>query len=156
MNDVFLVTHGILRGFFVMEIPSTSGASPTCQFFLTTSIHRRDRSTASTHSSTIRLHLPIIFTTRVLEKDMSFDTGNGEERMTLPKGTKTLISPSAIHSDERNFERAREFIPERWVRWDGDRWVDRDYEKVRKAGIATPAAPSSSPSQDQSPKLFFF
>ncbi|KAL7504653.1 hypothetical protein ACHAXN_002232 [Cyclotella atomus] len=81
---------------------------------------------------TIRLHLPVIFTTRVLEKDMSFDTGNGDERVTLPKGTKALISPSAVHRDERNFERAQEFIPERWVKWDGQKWVNRDYKQERK------------------------
>ena len=86
---------------------------------------------------TIRLHLPVTFTTRVLEKDMSFDTGNGDERLQLPKGTKALISPSAVHHDERNFERAKEFIPERWVRWDGDKWVNRNYEKERNENAAT-------------------
>lgn len=96
---------------------------------------------------TIRLHLPVIFTTRALEKDMSFDTGNGDERITLPKGTKALISPSAVHRDERNFERAQEFIPERWVKWDGEKWVDRNYEEERKAGMhpSSPAAARSSP-----------
>jgi cytochrome P450 len=63
---------------------------------------------------------------------MTFDTGNGDERVTLPKGTKALISPSAVHRDERNFERAQEFIPERWVKWDGQKWVNRDYEQERK------------------------
>jgi len=83
-------------------------------------------------TETIRLHLPVIFTTRVLEKDMTFDTGNGDERVILPKGTKALVSPSAVHRDERNFERALEFIPERWVKWDGHKWVDRNYEQERK------------------------
>jgi hypothetical protein len=91
-------------------------------------------------TETIRLHLPIIFTTRVLEKEMSFDTGNGDERVILPKGTKALISPSAIHQDERNFERAKDFVPERWVRWDGEKWVERDYEAEKKA----PTPPASS------------
>jgi cytochrome P450 len=105
---------------------------------------------------TIRLHLPVIFTTRVLEKDMTFDTGNGDERVTVPKGTKALISPSAIHNDERNFERAKEFIPERWVKWDGEKWVDRNYQKEKKA--ATSSSPpasiytSASHSVDQSPE----
>jgi cytochrome P450 len=63
---------------------------------------------------------------------MTFDTGNGDERVILPKGTKALVSPSAVHRDERNFERALEFIPERWVKWDGHKWVDRNYEQERK------------------------
>ena len=105
---------------------------------------------------TIRLHLPVIFTTRVLEKDMTFDTGNGDERVTVPKGTKALISPSAVHHDERNFERAKEFIPERWVKWDGDKWVDRNYGKEKKAASSSsPPAPihrAANHSADLSPE----
>lgn len=105
---------------------------------------------------TIRLYLPVIFTTRVLEKDMSFDTGNGDERVTLPKGTKALISPSAVHRDERNFERAQEFIPERWVKWNGEKWVNRDYEEERKAGIRSSSTAQSPESiSAANPQNFF-
>lgn len=111
-------------------------------------------------TETIRLHLPVIFTTRVLEKDMSFDTGNGDERVTFPKGTKALISPTAIHLDERNFERAQEFLPERWVRKEGGVWVERNYEKERNMNDASSPAASVYPKSPESvsaanPQNFF-
>ncbi|EED86492.1 hypothetical protein THAPSDRAFT_264647, partial [Thalassiosira pseudonana CCMP1335] len=64
---------------------------------------------------TIRLHLPVMFTTRVTEKEMSFDTGLEEgHNVTIPKGTRCVVCPTVVHMDERNFERAEEFLPERW------------------------------------------
>ena len=90
----------------------------------------------------IRLHLPILFTTRVLSKDLTLNTGYDDEdssQATLLKGTRLHINPTLIHLDERNFERASEFIPERWVRWDdkSGRWVDRNYEAERMASSSS-------------------
>ncbi len=36
--------------------------------------------------------------------------------------------------DERNFERAKEYIPTRWVRWSAatDEWIERDHTKEPK------------------------
>ncbi|KAL3782156.1 hypothetical protein HJC23_004519 [Cyclotella cryptica] len=102
-------------------------------------------------TETIRIHLPVIFTTRVLEKDMTFDTGVGDDRVTFPRGTKAIISPTAIHADERNFERAKEFVPERWVKRQVDdqgveRWVERNYEEEKKENV------SSVPSDPMTPE----
>lgn len=94
-------------------------------------------------NESLRLHLPIMFTTRVLSKELTLDTGYDEndttkpQRATLLKGTRVMIHPLMIHLDKRNFERPSEYIPERWVRWDegNGRWVERDYEKERRRDI---------------------
>lgn len=92
-------------------------------------------------TESIRLHMPVLFTTRVLSKDLTLDTGYDDgygyetrSRATLLRGTRIFINPAIIHRDERNFERANEFLPERWVRWDdaSGRWVDRDDNEAKK------------------------
>ncbi|KAL7535510.1 hypothetical protein ACHAXR_006533 [Thalassiosira sp. AJA248-18] len=97
-------------------------------------------------TESIRMHLPVLFTTRVLSKDLTLDTGYGSgddenetnetnpRQATLLKGTRVIINPSMIHLDERNFARANEFIPERWVQWDDGegRWVERDYGEEKE------------------------
>lgn len=109
----------------------------------------------------IRLNMPVVFTTRVISKDLSLETGNEDDeygkgsRVTILKGTRIVINPQVIHRDERNFDRAEEFVPERWVRWDEciGGWVDRGYNAEAKkstehasslaASIATPPSLSS-------------
>jgi len=81
---------------------------------------------------TLRVHTPVIFTTRVSSKDLTLDTDDNGGMVTIPKDTRFIIHPTMVHSDERNFDRAEEFIPERWVRWENGGWVDRDFEKERK------------------------
>jgi len=100
---------------------------------------------------TIRLHLPVMFTTRVTEKEMSFDTGLEEgHNVTIPKGTRCVVCPTVVHMDERNFERAEEFLPERWVRWERGRWVERDYETE---GLKSTALPSITEDEQDSPPI---
>lgn len=89
----------------------------------------------------IRLHMPVAFTTRVLTKDLTLDTDNDDDdQVTLLKGTRVFVNPEMLHRDERNFDNAGEFIPERWVHWDAGTggWVDRDYK------TSTPTTPPPS------------
>lgn len=95
-------------------------------------------------TESIRLNMPVVFTTRVMSKDLSLETGYNDDangrgsRVTILKGTRVIINPEMIHRDERNFNRALEFVPERWVRWveRTSGWVDRDY-KVEAKSIPT-------------------
>ncbi|KAL7539394.1 hypothetical protein ACHAWF_006394 [Thalassiosira exigua] len=128
----------------------------------------------------IRIHNPVLYTTRVLTKDLTLDTGYDEARIrdsgaetskvdsdgrpargaaaaeaTLLKGTRVHVNPDMVHRDERNFERATEFLPERWVRWDAgkERWVDRhDQGEGCRSPSRTPS-PSSSLSPPSAPPL---
>jgi cytochrome P450 len=79
----------------------------------------------------LRIHTPIIFTTRVSARDIPLDTDDEGGMVTIPKNTRFILNPTMIHTDERNFDRATEFIPERWVKWEDGRWVDRDFEKEK-------------------------
>eukprot|EP00985_Skeletonema_marinoi_P028437 scaffold24856_cov90-Skeletonema_marinoi.AAC.3 len=81
---------------------------------------------------TLRVHTPVIFTTRVSSKDLTLDTDDNGGMVTIPKDTRFVIHPTMVHLDERNFDRAEEFLPERWVRWENGGWVDRDFEKEKK------------------------
>mmetsp|Transcript_58 Transcript_58/g.134 ORF Transcript_58/g.134 Transcript_58/m.134 type:complete len:191 (-) Transcript_58:3-575(-) len=111
------------------------------------------------------MQLPVMFTTRVISKDLTLDSGTGDgDTCTLLKGTRVFINPSMIHLDERNYERASEFIPERWVRWDEaeGRWLKRDHieeEKRAEESVyrdssptrirATPPSPFSNEYDDE-------
>ena len=66
-------------------------------------------------TESIRMHLRILFTTRVISKDLILDTDDEGGTAILPKGARVFIKPALIHLDERNFEWAEEFAPERWV-----------------------------------------
>mmetsp|Transcript_29021 Transcript_29021/g.43874 ORF Transcript_29021/g.43874 Transcript_29021/m.43874 type:complete len:744 (+) Transcript_29021:65-2296(+) len=112
---------------------------------------------------TLRVHTPVIFTTRVSSKDLTLDADDDGGMVTIPKDTRFIIHPTMVHLDERNFDRAEEFLPERWVRWENGGWVDRDFEKEKKlaAGAAsdkaataaadptTPTPPPPSPLSDK-------
>jgi cytochrome P450 len=90
-------------------------------------------------TESLRMHVPVIFTTRVSSKNLVLDTDDEGGMVTIPKDTRFIVNPTMIHMDERNFERAEEFLPERWVRWENGGWVDRDFEKEKSAATATGA-----------------
>ncbi len=58
---------------------------------------------------TLRLYPPVHFLTRLISQD--FDVGG----FTIPAGCEVLIPIITIARDERYFERAGEFLPERWA-----------------------------------------
>lgn len=92
----------------------------------------------------VRLHVPVIFTTRVASKDLVLDTDDEGGVVTIPKGTRFLINMTMIHRYEKNFDRAEDFCPERWVKWENGGWVERDYEEEKLE--PKNASSSSSPS----------
>eukprot|EP00584_Thalassiosira_punctigera_P006652 CAMPEP_0172540934 /NCGR_PEP_ID=MMETSP1067-20121228/11829_1 /TAXON_ID=265564 ORGANISM="Thalassiosira punctigera, Strain Tpunct2005C2" /NCGR_SAMPLE_ID=MMETSP1067 /ASSEMBLY_ACC=CAM_ASM_000444 /LENGTH=610 /DNA_ID=CAMNT_0013326867 /DNA_START=13 /DNA_END=1842 /DNA_ORIENTATION=- len=70
---------------------------------------------------TLRLHPPAPVNSRIFDKDIKLD-GH-----IIPKGARVYLPITQIHTDERNFARPMEFLPERWVCRDGSgRWVARD------------------------------
>mmetsp|Transcript_30429 Transcript_30429/g.52097 ORF Transcript_30429/g.52097 Transcript_30429/m.52097 type:complete len:551 (-) Transcript_30429:1246-2898(-) len=73
----------------------------------------------------MRLNPTVVFTSRNLTKTINLD---GFE---IPKGLRVVIPLTKLLVDERNFERAKEFIPTRWVRWNEEKneWVERDHRK---------------------------
>jgi len=83
---------------------------------------------------TLRLHPPVFTNCRNLVKDVELD------EYTVPSGTRVYIPVVQIHTDERNFgKRAKEFLPERWVRWEEERkcWVKRDYAREEQESQQT-------------------
>ena len=106
----------------------------------------------------IRLHVPVLFTTRMLARDLTLETGYaaaaaaGDDpaarpaSCTLRRGMRVIINPEVIHRDERNFARAAEFVPERWVRWDaaGGRWRDRAPGGAAEEPPSSPSGAASS------------
>ena len=75
------------------------------------------------------------------------------EGYTIPVGTRIFIPMTKVHTDERNFERPLEFLPERWVKWEEGTWVERDPEKEEGDGTSSccggVAGPKSMSSQYQ-------
>lgn len=70
-------------------------------------------------TETIRLYPAIVAISRTLEKPFEF------ENVTAPAGMDVLIPFWHIQRDERNFTRALEFLPERWVKRNVDgSWVE--------------------------------
>lgn len=74
---------------------------------------------------TLRLHPPVFNNCRNISKDMELDG------CTIPKNTRVYLPIMQIHTDERNFARPLEFLPERWVRRDAatGRWVPRNHRE---------------------------
>jgi cytochrome P450 len=93
----------------------------------------------------VRLHVPVIFTTRVASKDLVLDTDDEGGVVTIPKGTRFLINPTMIHRYEKNFDRAEDFCPERWVKWENGGWVERDHEEEKLESKNASSSSSSSP-----------
>ena len=74
-------------------------------------------------TETIRLYPAIVAISRTLEKPLKL------EKVTVPAGMDVLIPFWHIQRDERNFPRALEFLPERWVKQKTDgSWVGRSTE----------------------------
>ena len=93
----------------------------------------------------LRIHTPVIFTTRVSARDITLDTDDEGGMVTIPKNTRFILNPTMIHTDERNFDRATEFVPERWVKWEDGRWVDRDFEKEKLEATTPPTTRQKAP-----------
>lgn len=71
-------------------------------------------------TETIRLYPAFVAISRTLEKSLTIDN------VTIPTGMDVLIPFWYIQRDERNFPRALEFLPERWVeRTNSGSWVER-------------------------------
>lgn len=100
----------------------------------------------------MRLHATVLFTTRKLTKPLTLDG------IDLPEGMRMYIPMNNIHHDERNFTRATEYIPERWVRWEenndiegGGRWVERDHLNEAKEREIWNATHSEEEAEDYVP-----
>ena len=77
----------------------------------------------------LRLHPPVYTNSRNLSRDIKLDG------CIVPKGTRVFIPVLHVQTDERNFERPTEFLPERWVHKDAStgKWVARDYNVEPKS-----------------------
>jgi len=62
----------------------------------------------------------VLLSSRIIQRDISIG------KATIPSGTSVLLPLAGILKSERNFQRAAQFIPERWIRWEGDGWIERD------------------------------
>lgn len=122
---------------------SSDASSPTSPLYISSSNAPQDAGELVSEENlpycraalteSMRVHPTILFTTRMLERPITLDG------LELPEGTRTYVPIGNVHSDERNFARAGEYLPERWVRWEeeegvegGGRWVDRDHAKEAK------------------------
>ena len=77
-------------------------------------------------TETIRLYPAIVAISRTLEKPFKF------KNVTVKAGTDVLIPFWHIQRDERNFHRANEFLPERWVtRNANNNWVENSSSSKR-------------------------
>jgi len=88
----------------------------------------------STIMESLRLMPTVLLSSRIIQRDISIG------KATIPSGTSVLLPLAGILKNERNFERATEFIPERWVRWGRDGWIERDVqtEEKRYGNISRP------------------
>lgn len=82
----------------------------------------------------LRCYPPTTVTARNLHKPFTVDVDG--RQVVLPTGTRCFFSLYWIHHSELNFARADEFLPERWVRTEGDRWVERSPDEPPVDGIA--------------------
>ncbi|KAL7537054.1 hypothetical protein ACHAXR_007559 [Thalassiosira sp. AJA248-18] len=72
----------------------------------------------------LRMHPPVYTNSRTLSKAVELDG------YIIPAKTRVYLPLMQIQTDERNFTRAAEFLPERWVRKEAStgRWVARDHK----------------------------
>lgn len=68
----------------------------------------------------LRLYPPATVVSRTLTRAITLDDG-----FEVPQGASVLMPVWVMHRDERNFARAEEFLPERWARKEGNKWVER-------------------------------
>ena len=76
----------------------------------------------STIMESLRLMPTVLLSSRIIQRDINIG------KATIPSGTSIILPLADILKNERNFERATEFIPERWLRWGRDGWVERDVQ----------------------------
>jgi len=74
----------------------------------------------STIMESLRLMPTVLLSSRIAERDINIG------KATIPKGTSIILPLADILKSERNFSRATEFVPERWVKWERDGWIERD------------------------------
>lgn len=70
---------------------------------------------------TLRLYPSAPSTSRTLTKPVTLRDG-----FEIPEGSQVMLPIWSLHRNEDNFPRAEEFLPERWAKREGDRWVDRE------------------------------
>ncbi len=99
------------------------------------------RYTRAVIMESLRLNPTVIWTARCLSKTIDLDG------FTIPKGFRVVIPFVKLLSDDRNFERAKEFIPTRWVKWCAEKneWVERDHgqESTDHGEVVSAADPAN-------------
>lgn len=100
------------------------------------------RYTRAVLMESMRLNPTVIMTSREAPKPIELDG-----KFTIPKGCRILIPLIKLLVDDRNFERAKEFIPTRWVRWSAEKneWIERDYrnEPIDHGEVVSAADPAN-------------
>lgn len=83
------------------------------------------RYTRAVIMESMRLNPTVIWTSRCLSRTINLDG------FTIPKGFRMVIPLMKLLVDDRNFERAKEFIPTRWVKWcaENNEWIERDHRQ---------------------------
>ncbi|KAL7445195.1 hypothetical protein ACHAXM_011875 [Skeletonema potamos] len=83
------------------------------------------RFTRAVIMESMRLNPTVLATSRTLTKTTNLGG------YTIPAGFRITIPLIKVLVDERNFERAKEFIPTRWVKWSEEKneWVERDHRQ---------------------------
>lgn len=85
-------------------------------------------------TESLRLCPTVLQTARDLLKPFDLDG------YVIPVGTRVFINLVKLHVDKRNFDRPLEFCPERWVRWEDGKWIERDYEVESSDGKDSPSS----------------
>jgi cytochrome P450 len=80
---------------------------------------------------TLRLYPPGTITPRTLQKAVAL---SGD--VVVPEGSNVIIPIWLIQRDARNFPEPTQFRPDRWVRKEGDAWVDRVETDLSSSDIA--------------------
>jgi cytochrome P450 len=80
---------------------------------------------------TLRLYPPGAITPRTLQKSIAL---SGD--VIAPAGSNVLIPIWLLQRDARNFPEPTQFRPDRWVRKEGDYWVDRMETDLSSSDIA--------------------
>ncbi len=92
---------------------------------------------------TLRLNPQVHTNCRIFDKDVELDG-----RCTIPRRMHVYLPIAQMHRNKRNFARASEFLPERWVRRDTNAgvWVARDHATEPKFAEEDPSyVPPANP-----------
>jgi len=139
-----LAKHPGVEERLIEEINTVLGASPSFADFSKSTDMDPDQLPycRAIIMETLRLYPPGIQTLRTLEHELVIGG------CTVPVGTQVLIPIWSIQRDERYFPRPSDFVPERWVRRDGDTsngssaWRDRLQDDGCSGGESDIAAAS--------------